>query len=326
MIVTIGIPTFNGAKYLASCIENVISEIGSCPTDVSFEIFIQDNGSTDETPAIIFDFQRRYPQLVKHSRHETNVGYDRNILSLLKNSSGDFIKILADDDQFAAGGLCQTVKTLKENPSIDVLISNFETYDELLKSRVSSLVINCGQSAHFSDGNLLLEKSGLRFGQVSSLVFRKNFILHDKIERFIGCQYIHIAALFASGPMIKSYLEAGPTIKVRAGSPNFEKSTADKILVPIGAIRIFRSAKNDGWDRSTINGIVRFHQKYVLRRAATAKADGLNFDSKLLRYLSKECWDYWAFWFLYTPLLLLPSGIAKAIKSLKGANQRPALQ
>lgn len=325
MIVTIGIPTFNGAKFLASCIDNVIGEIGSCPTDVNFEIFIQDNGSTDGTAAIIFDFQRRYPQLVKHSRHETNVGYDRNILSLLKNSTGHFVKILADDDQFATGGLHQTVKTLKEHPDIDVLISNFDTYDELLNSRVSSLVINGGQSALFTDGHLLIEKSALRFGQVSSLVFRKNFILHDKLERFIGCQYIHIAALFASGPTIKSYLEAGSTIKVRAGSPNFEKSTVDKILVPIGAIRIFRNARKDGWGRSTIDVIVRFHQKYVLRRAVAAKADGLIFESKLLITLLKECWDYWAFWFLYTPLLVLPAGVAKVIESLKKANRRLAL-
>src|SRR5512141_3155594 len=56
--VVIGLPVFNGAKYLAAAIESHLSQSFG-----DFELVISDNGSTDATPEICADFARRDDRL-----------------------------------------------------------------------------------------------------------------------------------------------------------------------------------------------------------------------------------------------------------------------
>ena len=52
--VTIGLPVYNGARYLA---ETLDSWLGQDYAD--FEMVVSDNASADETPAILADYQKR---------------------------------------------------------------------------------------------------------------------------------------------------------------------------------------------------------------------------------------------------------------------------
>ena len=51
MKISICIPTFNREKHLKDCINSLV--ICKQQTDVPFQICISDNGSTDETGAVI---------------------------------------------------------------------------------------------------------------------------------------------------------------------------------------------------------------------------------------------------------------------------------
>jgi len=56
--VSIGLPVYNGERYLALCIESVLNQ-----TYADFELIISDNGSTDSTRQICEDFARRDPRI-----------------------------------------------------------------------------------------------------------------------------------------------------------------------------------------------------------------------------------------------------------------------
>jgi GT2 family glycosyltransferase len=80
------------------------------------EIFVVDNGSTDETPSAL---PREFPGL-KLIRSETNLGFARACNLAAKKSSGEFLLLLNSDARPAPGGLVPAVAWLRTNPDCAV--------------------------------------------------------------------------------------------------------------------------------------------------------------------------------------------------------------
>jgi GT2 family glycosyltransferase len=101
------IPCFNGARYLAPCLESLIKTIG-----VDFEIIIVDNASTDNTVEIV----RRYTQ-VRIIRNRRNVGFPIAINQGAAAARGKFLAILNQDTEVEPNWLRELISVLKENPN-----------------------------------------------------------------------------------------------------------------------------------------------------------------------------------------------------------------
>src|SRR5882762_580240 len=61
--------TYNGARYLRPQIESVLNQ-----KDVSFRILVRDDGSMDETPAVIEHYKRLKPECIIHLGGPDNLG------------------------------------------------------------------------------------------------------------------------------------------------------------------------------------------------------------------------------------------------------------
>ncbi len=92
MMLTIAIPTFNRAAWLSRQLERL-----SAQNDGRVSLLVSDNGSTDETAAVVREFQGRMPNLA-YSRNPRNLGFDGNVLRLYELSQSDYIWFLSDDD------------------------------------------------------------------------------------------------------------------------------------------------------------------------------------------------------------------------------------
>jgi hypothetical protein len=93
--VSIGIPVYNGADFLAEAFECLLAQ-----TYVDFELIVSDNGSTDETESIC----RRYAAgdaRIHYYREETNRGACWNFNRVFELARGEYFKFAAHDD------LCQ---------------------------------------------------------------------------------------------------------------------------------------------------------------------------------------------------------------------------
>ena len=91
----IGLPVFNGEKYISQAIESVLSQ-----TYTNFILFISDNCSTDNTQQICLQYEKRDVR-VKYFKQVSNIGAKNNFLFLKKQSEkynlGYFIFIAYDD-------------------------------------------------------------------------------------------------------------------------------------------------------------------------------------------------------------------------------------
>ena len=94
-LLTVGIcvGTYNQAQYLSDAIASAVAQ-----TYPIQEIWIADDGSSDETQAIADEFSRNYPNVHYH-RHPENVGPARNLSWVLARPKTDLVVRLDSDDR-----------------------------------------------------------------------------------------------------------------------------------------------------------------------------------------------------------------------------------
>lgn len=109
---TIGLPVYNGEKYVAESIEALL---GQSFTD--FELIISDNASTDGTG----DISRHYEQedsRVRYFRQPQNIGLAPNHNFVAEQARGELFKWASNDDLYARDLLERCVDALDEHPDV----------------------------------------------------------------------------------------------------------------------------------------------------------------------------------------------------------------
>jgi glycosyltransferase involved in cell wall biosynthesis len=109
--VTIGVPVYNGEKYLDECLNSLATQSYS-----DLEIVICDNASTDRTQQICEDYASRDSR-IRYIRNPVNIGLGRNFRRVLELARGEYFKAAAADDVCAKEFIEQCVAALDRNPS-----------------------------------------------------------------------------------------------------------------------------------------------------------------------------------------------------------------
>lgn len=91
-LITIGIPTYNGAKYLRESLDSVINQ-----TYQNLDILVIDDNSRDDTVSIIEEYQNRDSR-IRLIRNLENPGMVANWNRCLKEAKADWIKLHFQDD------------------------------------------------------------------------------------------------------------------------------------------------------------------------------------------------------------------------------------
>jgi glycosyltransferase involved in cell wall biosynthesis len=120
--VSVCIPTYNSARYLAEAIESVLQQ-----EFTDYELIICDNASTDETP----DICRRYDDpRIRTSRFDTLVNQGGNWNRCLSLAGGQYVALLHADDRYFPEFLTQRVKTLDQYPEVGLAFGAVQWIDE----------------------------------------------------------------------------------------------------------------------------------------------------------------------------------------------------
>jgi glycosyltransferase involved in cell wall biosynthesis len=108
--VSIGLPVYNGEKYLAAAIDSLLSQ-----TYADFELIISDNASTDDTSNICQVYAAR-DKRIRYYREPTNRGIAWNFTRTFELAQGEFFKWHAHDDLCAPTLLERSVELLDADP------------------------------------------------------------------------------------------------------------------------------------------------------------------------------------------------------------------
>lgn len=109
--VSIGLPVYNGEKYLPQAIESVLAQ-----TYRDFELIISDNASTDRTQEICEAYAAQ-DERIRYYRSEKNLGAAPNFNRVFELARGDYFQWLAADDLLEPALLEKCVPVLDDDPS-----------------------------------------------------------------------------------------------------------------------------------------------------------------------------------------------------------------
>ncbi len=119
MYLSASLLTYNGAAYIKKQLDSILTQ-----TQKVDEIVICDDGSTDDTIAIIEDYQNNYPNLIHLYQNEQQLGSTKNMEKCLGLVKGDIV-FLADQDDIWLPHKVSTLCTYFEaHPHIDAVFSN----------------------------------------------------------------------------------------------------------------------------------------------------------------------------------------------------------
>jgi glycosyltransferase involved in cell wall biosynthesis len=153
-LVSVLLPVYNGAKYLASAIDSILEQSHN-----DLELIVVDDCSTDQSASIIEAYATRDKRL-RFERNTANLGLFNNYNRCLELSRGDYIKPFAQDDILLPDYLKRTVAALKENPQVTLVTTGKNLLDDQgLVSR--SVVLFPGQGVQ--PGKLLITWSLITF-------------------------------------------------------------------------------------------------------------------------------------------------------------------
>ncbi len=111
--VSINILTKNRAQLLEKALFSVSKQ-----TFKDYEIIVVNDGSTDETEEILKNFKFQISNF-KIIRHQESKGITQSRQEALLESSGEYIAVLDDDDEWVdSEKLAKQVKYLEENPEV----------------------------------------------------------------------------------------------------------------------------------------------------------------------------------------------------------------
>ncbi|WP_310485012.1 glycosyltransferase [Chamaesiphon sp. VAR_48_metabat_403] len=108
---TIGIPIYNGERYIRESLDSIISQDYS-----NLEIIISDNCSTDKTKDICLEYADRDSR-IKYYEQETNLGATANFNFILKLATGTFFTWAAYDDYLATSYVRKCIEKMQQHPT-----------------------------------------------------------------------------------------------------------------------------------------------------------------------------------------------------------------
>ncbi len=157
--------SYNQAQYIRQALDSFLMQ----KTTFTFEIVIADDCSTDETPQIIQEYAKNYPDIIKPVTSKKNVGVMGNFLRGLRAVQGEYIALCECDDYWTdLGKLQQQADFLDKKPGYALCFHPvrvfFENHD-----KKEYIYPNAKKMTKFTIEELLKQN----FIQTNSVMYRK---------------------------------------------------------------------------------------------------------------------------------------------------------
>lgn len=107
--VSVIVPVYNSEQELRDCLDSLVEQ-----TEKDIEIIVIDDASTDNSPAIEAEYQKKYPN-VKVYRNERNLGQSETRNRGIELAEGDYIAFLDSDDYVNPGMYEELYQAAVEN-------------------------------------------------------------------------------------------------------------------------------------------------------------------------------------------------------------------
>ena len=103
MKLTIGIPVYNGEKYISRCIDSIAKEYEAVKDEIELELLIVNDGSKDSSETMLKGYSEKLSYLKVISQENSGLAHVRRVT--LEEASGDYLWFVDVDDEIEEGAL-----------------------------------------------------------------------------------------------------------------------------------------------------------------------------------------------------------------------------
>lgn len=108
--ISILLSTYNGGKYLKEQLDSILSQSFN-----DFKVLVRDDGSTDNTVAILKEYEKMYPTKINLIKDDGgNLRSTRSFMRLLENSDSEYVMFCDQDDVWLPEKVERTLKKIIE--------------------------------------------------------------------------------------------------------------------------------------------------------------------------------------------------------------------
>jgi glycosyltransferase involved in cell wall biosynthesis len=157
--VSIGIPVYNGEKYLAESLESLLAQ-----SLTDFELIVSDNASTDRTPEICRHYQA-LDSRVRYFRNQENIGAALNFNRVAELSTASLFHGGACDDLYHPLFLERCVDAFRRDPDLVLSYTRTTMIDDKGHRLPFDLERNCYLDAY---GDFLMTPPPPHIGTAAS--------------------------------------------------------------------------------------------------------------------------------------------------------------
>ena len=115
--VSVIVPVYNSEQELRDCLGSLVEQ-----TEKDIEIIVIDDGSTDNSPEIEAEYQKKYPN-VKVYRNERNLGQSETRNRGIELAEGDYIAFLDSDDYVNPGMYEELYQAAVDNNMPELIVT-----------------------------------------------------------------------------------------------------------------------------------------------------------------------------------------------------------
>lgn len=128
-LVSVICTTFNHEKYVRECLDSILAQECNFP----FEILIHDDGSRDNTPQILSEYEKSHPDIIRifcSHENQSSLGRDPWVDILFPKAHGKFLAICDGDDYWTdTKKLQKQIDILKSDHSLAGCAANISIVD-----------------------------------------------------------------------------------------------------------------------------------------------------------------------------------------------------
>jgi len=118
------LPVYNVQPWLAECLSSILEQ-----ADAGVQILALDDASTDDSGALLQQWQKQWPKRLQCLQHPTNQGLSAARNSLLNAAQGDYLWFIDSDDKLLPGAI-DNLRTLVQTHAPDMVLCDFAVWRE----------------------------------------------------------------------------------------------------------------------------------------------------------------------------------------------------
>lgn len=280
--VSVIVPAYNAMSYIETCLQSLVNQKYH-----DFEIIVVNDGSTDKTADILFEYQKKYDFINVINQCNKGQALARN--EGVKKASGDFICFVDSDDYVSEDFLLALCRKQNESQADIVWCDAFLVKDTIIGKLSDESILQNDEIKHY-----ILNNSGPWRKLIRKSIIIKNDLFFPSLRSYEDVAVVPQYALYANKIV---YLEDALYYYVlHEGSLMHQISFNPKLLEIFAAMDILYSGfQRDGFIHDYHDEIEYLFIDHMLHAASLrffAFDEGLNEMDKIIGTI-KERFPKW---------------------------------